>query len=156
AAARRALLTFVVAGGGPTGVEMAGALSELIRLVLRKDFTRLDLGDVRIVLLEAAPRILSGMPEDLSAAATLSLKGKDVAVLCGATVPESAGSRVTRRGGEPIPARTLIWAAGVRAVGLAKALGVATAAQGRVPVEPTLQLRGHPEVFVIGDAAYLK
>ena len=155
-ALRRALLTFVIAGGGPTGVEMAGALSELIRLVLRKDYPRLDLADVRVLLLEAAPRILSGMPEDLGAAAVASLAAKRVEVACGTLVSGYDGASVTLKGREAIATRTLIWAAGVRAVELARALGVPPAAQGRIPVESTLQLRSHPEVFVIGDAAYLE
>jgi len=155
-AIRRALLTFVVAGGGPTGVETAGALSELIRLVLRKDYPRLDLNDVRIVLLETGPRILSVMPVDLSSAAVTSLAEKHVEVLCGRSVADFDGARVTLKEGEAIASRTLIWAAGVRAVDLAMALGVPSGAHGRIPVEPGLQLKGHPEVFVIGDAAYLE
>jgi NADH dehydrogenase len=155
AAVRRALLTFVVAGGGPTGVEMAGALSELIRLVLRKDYPHLDLADVRVLLLEAGQRILPVMPFDLCSAAVASLAAKNVEVRAGTIVQGFDGERVTLKGGETIDSRTLIWAAGVRVVDLAKVFGVPLAAHGRVPVEPTLQLRGRPEVFVIGDAAFL-
>jgi NADH:ubiquinone reductase (H+-translocating) len=153
---RRALLTFVVVGGGPTGVEMAGALSELIRLVLVKDYRRLDLKDVRILLLEAGNRLLAGFPERLSAAAASTLWKKHVEVRHGALVTGFDGRAATLKSGEVVPARTLIWAAGVQAAPLAKALGVPTAHLGRVKVEPTLQLAGHPEVFVIGDAAYLE
>ena len=153
---RRALLTFVVVGGGPTGVEMAGALSELIRLVLVKDYRRLDLKDVRILLLEASNRLLAGFPERLSEAAASTLWKKHVEVRHGALVTGFDGRAATLKSGEVVPARTLIWAAGVQAAPLAKALGVPTAHLGRVKVEPTLQLAGHPEVFVIGDAAYLE
>ena len=153
---RRALLTFVVVGGGPTGVEMAGALSELIRLVLVKDYRRLDLKDVRILLLEAGNRLLAGFPERLSEAAANTLWKKHVEVRHGALVTGFDGSAATLKSGEVVPARTLIWAAGVQAAPLARALGVPTAHLGRVKVEPTLQLAGHPEVFVIGDAAYLE
>ncbi len=153
---RRALLTFVVVGGGPTGVEMAGALSELIRLVLVKDYRRLDLTDVRILLLEAGNRLLAGFPERLSEAAASTLWKKHVEVRHGALVTGFDDRAATLKSGEVVPARTLIWAAGVQAAPLAKALGVPTAHLGRVKVEPTLQLAGHPEVFVIGDAAYLE
>jgi len=153
---RRALLTFVVVGGGPTGVEMAGALSELIRLVLVKDYPRLNLKDVRILLLEAGDRLLAAMPPRLSEAAARTLWKKHVEVRHGAAVSGYDGSNARLKSGEVIPARTLIWAAGVQAADLAGRLGVPTARLGRVPVEPTLQLAGHPEVFVIGDAAYLE
>jgi NADH dehydrogenase len=152
---RRALLTFVVVGGGPTGVEMAGAFSELVRLVLVKDYPRLDLGDVRILLLEASDRLLIAMPPRLSAAAAATLGSKHVEVRFGAAVEAYDGASARLRGGETIPARTLVWAAGVRAAALAAALGLRTGPQGRLAVEPTLQVPGHPEVFVIGDAAWV-
>ncbi len=158
---RRALLTFVVVGGGPTGVEMAGALSELIRLVLVKDYPRLNVADVRVLLLEAADRVLNAMLPRLSAAAARTLGRKHVEIRCGAVVQGYDGAHVHLQaagapGSESIPARTLIWAAGAQAVGLTARLGAATARQRRLVVEPTLQLPGHPEVFVIGDAAYLE
>ena len=153
---RRALLTFVVVGGGPTGVEMAGALSELIRLVLARDYPRLNIKDVRILLLEAADRLLGGFPPRLSEAAARTLWRKMVEVRHGAAVADYDGAVVRLRGGEVIPAHTLIWAAGAAAVSLTGRLGLPTAKQGRITVEPTLQVRGHPEVFVIGDAAYLE
>ena len=153
---RRALLTFVVVGGGPTGVEMAGALSELVRLVLVKDYPRLNLKDVRVLLLEAGDRLLAGMPAQLSEAAARTLWRKHVEVRHGVTVAEFDGARVRMKSGEVIPSYTLIWAAGVQAAGLAERLGIPTARLGRLPVLPTLQLSGHPEVFVIGDAAYLE
>jgi len=153
---RRALLTFVLVGGGPTGVEMAGALSELIRLVLVKDYPRLNVKDVRVLLLEATDRLLAAIPAPLAEAAAKKLWDKLVEVRYGAAVADYDGQAVQLKGGEVIPARTLIWAAGVRAASLAAKLGLPTAAQGRVRVEPTLQVAGHPEVAVIGDAAYVE
>jgi len=153
---RRALLTFIVVGGGPTGVEMAGALSELIRLVLVKDYPRLNIKDVRILLLEATQTLLPALPERLREAAGKTLWRKYVEVRFGATVADYDGRQARLKSGEIIPAQTLIWAAGVRAAPLNSALGVLPPGgrQGRIPVEPTLQLAGHPEVFIIGDAAY--
>ena len=153
---RRALLTFVVVGGGPTGVEMAGALAELTRLVLVKDYPRLNLKDVRVLLLEAGDRVLLGMPPRLSEIAAATLWKKHVEVRHGATVADFDGSCARLKSGEVIPARTLVWAAGVRAAPLVGGLGVPTARLGRVPVMPTLQLAAHAEVFVVGDAAYLE
>jgi NADH:ubiquinone reductase (H+-translocating) len=153
---RRARLTFVVVGGGPTGVEMAGALSELMRLVLVKDYPRLNLTDVRILLLEATDRLLGTFPPKLSAAAAATLWRKHVEVRFGGTVADFDGARVTLKSGEVIPADTVIWAAGVQAAGLAGRLGLPTGRQGRVPVAPTLQVPGHPEVYVVGDAAYVE
>ena len=151
---RRALLTFILVGGGPTGVEMAGALSELIRLVLVKDYPRLNIKDVRILLLEATDKLLAAMPERLREAAGRTLWRKWIEVRFSATVADFDGERVRLKSGEVIPAHTVIWAAGVRATPLNAALGLPTARQGRIPVEPTLQVRGHPEVYIIGDAAY--
>jgi len=153
---RRAELTFVVVGGGPTGVEMAGALSELIRLVLVKDYPRLNVKDVRVLLLEATDRLLAAMPARLRDAAAETLWRKHVEVRFGATVADYDGGRVLLKSGESIPARTLIWAAGAKAVSLTGRLGLPTAQQGRVPVAPTLDVPGHPDIYVIGDAAYLE
>jgi len=151
---RRALLTFIVVGGGPTGVEMAGALSELIRLVLVKDYPRLNIKDVRILLLEATDTLLAALPERLREAAGKTLWHKYVEVRFGASVADYDGQRIRLKSGEVIPALTVIWAAGVRASSLNATLGLPAARQGRIPVEPTLQVTGHPEVFIIGDAAY--
>ncbi len=151
---RRALLTFIVVGGGPTGVEMAGALSELIRLVLVKDYPRLNIKDVRVLLLEATDKLLAAMPERLREAAGKTLWRKYVEVRFGASVADYDGDRIRLNSGEVIPAQTVIWAAGVRASSLNGTLGLPTGRQGRIPVEPTLQVTGHPEVFIIGDAAY--
>jgi len=151
---RRALLTFIVVGGGPTGVEMAGALSELIRLVLVKDYPRLNIKDVRILLLEATDTLLAALPKRLREAAGKTLWRKYVEVRFGASVADYDGQRIQLKSGEVIPALTVIWAAGVRASSLNATLGLPAARQGRIPVEPTLQVTGHPDVFIIGDAAY--
>lgn len=151
---RRAELTFVVVGGGPTGVEMAGALSELIRLVLVKDYPRLNIKDVRVLLVEATDRLLGPMPTRLREAAAETLWRKHVEVRFGATVADYDGARVTLKSGEVIPARTLIWAAGVKAVAITGRLGLPTDRQGRVQVRDTLEVADHPGVYVIGDAAY--
>ncbi len=153
---RRAELTFAVVGGGPTGVEMAGALSELIRLVLVKDYPRLNVTDVRVLLLEATDRLLGPMPARLREAAAETLWRKHVEVRFGATVADYDGAQVLLKSGEVIPACSLIWAAGVQAVSLTGRLGLPTGRQGRVPVTPTLDVPGHPDIYVIGDAAYLE
>jgi len=153
---RRALLTFAIVGGGPTGVEMAGALSELIRLVLGREYPDLNLNDTRVLLLEAADRLLGAMPPKLSAAAAETLWRKHVEVRFGAGVDDYDGNEVRLQSGEVIPAATLVWAAGVRSAELTARPGFATGPQGRTRVTPTLQVPDHPEVFVIGDAAHFE
>lgn len=151
-----ALRRFVVVGGGPTGVESAGALSELIRLVLRKDYPALELDDVSILLLEMTDELLPGFPPDLSRHAAKTLAEKNVEVRFGARVVDFDGRTVTLEGGEKILTYSLIWSAGVRAVSLLDRLGLSQARQGRVVVKPTLQVPEFPHVFVIGDAAYFE
>ena len=151
--ARRALLTFVVAGGGPTGVECAGAFSELIRLVLIKDYFGLNIKDVRVILLEGSNSLLPMFPEKLREAAAGTLWKKFVEVRFGALVADYDGHTVTLKSGERIPAETMVWAAGVRAVGVVDRLGLPQDRQGRVKVTATLQVADHPEVYVIGDVA---
>lgn len=153
---RRARLTFAIVGGGPTGVESAGSLSELIRLVLIKDYPALNIKDVRILLLEATDKLLAAFPEDLREAAAQTLWRKYIEVRFGASVAEYDGTRITLKSGEIIPAHTLIWAAGVRAESLADHLGLPQKRQGRIAVLPSLQTEAYPEVFVIGDVAYLE
>ncbi|HZW04101.1 MAG TPA: NAD(P)/FAD-dependent oxidoreductase [Anaerolineaceae bacterium] len=153
---RRAMLTFVVVGGGPTGVEMSGSLSELIRLVLQKDFPQHDLTEARVILLEAADRLLPGMPADLAEHTVKVLERRHVEVQLNTTVSDYDGRTVRLKTGETIPARTLIWAAGIKAEGILATTGAPTARQGRLVVTPTLQIPDRPEVFVIGDAAYLE
>jgi NADH dehydrogenase len=154
--ARQALRTFVVVGGGPTGVECAGALSELIRLVLVKDYPDLDFSDVRVLLLEMKDRLLNGFPADLAASAVDTLEQKHVEVHLKAAVADFDGRQATLQDGSTILTRTVIWAAGVQAGSLLVKSGLKAARQGRLVVEPRLQVPGHPEIFVIGDAAYLE
>ena len=151
---RRALLTFVVVGGGPTGVESAGALSELVYKVLTKDYPRLNFKETRIMLLEAGNSLLPAMPPDLQDVTASTLWNKKVEVRFGAMVTDYDSLKVTLKGGEIIPARTLIWAAGVRSSELIDKLGVQQGSLARAVVTPTLQLPQYPEVFVIGDAAH--
>jgi NADH dehydrogenase len=153
---RKALLTFVVVGGGPTGVETAGALAELITHVMTKDYPEMDLNDVRVILLEATDKVMPAYPDELRNATMKLLQNKQVEVWTNTTLTDYNGRQVTLANGGQINADTLIWTAGVRAADLTNRLGVQQAAAGRVRVEPTLQLPQHPEVFVIGDAAYLE
>ncbi|MHB8872536.1 MAG: NAD(P)/FAD-dependent oxidoreductase [Myxococcaceae bacterium] len=150
--ARDELLTFVVVGGGPTGVELAGAIAEISRHVIPGDFRAYDPKRARILLLEAGPRILPGFSEDLSARAQRSLERLGVTVRCGCTVT-SVGPAGVEAAAELIRARTILWAAGIEASPLAKSLGVPLDRAGRVLVDPDLSIPGHPEVFVIGDLA---
>jgi len=153
---RRARLTFVVVGGGPTGVESAGALSELVRILLRKDYRELEAREVRVLLLEATNALLPPMPERLREVTAETLWRKHVEVRFGAQVVDYDGERVRLDGGEVIPARTLVWAAGARAAPLADRLGLAQAGQGRIRVRDTLQVEGFDDAFLIGDAAWLE
>jgi NADH dehydrogenase len=153
---RKALLTFVVVGGGPTGVETAGALAELIIHVMAKDYPQMDLREVRVLLIEAMDSIMLAYPDELRQATTKLLEGKNVEILLNTRLTDYNGRRVTLADGSYIDAHTLIWTAGVRSAEITDRLGVQQAAAGRVCVEPTLQLPQHPEVFVIGDAAYVE
>jgi len=150
---RRSLLSFAIVGGGPTGVELAGAYAELIRLVLRKDFRDLDMSEVRVVLLEAADTLLGAFEPELRAAAKRSLESKGVEVKLGARVAEINKDVIQLAGGGEIQAGTVIWTAGVRASEVGATLGVEVGKQWRVKVAPTLQVPGHPAAFVIGDLA---
>jgi NADH dehydrogenase len=150
--ARRRLLTFVVIGGGPTGVEMAGAIAELARVALRHDFRNIDPREARIVLVEAGPRVLPAFPDSLSDAARRSLEKLGVEVRLGTPVTQCDADGVTV-GDDRLPAATLIWAAGVAASSAARWLGAEKDRVGRVLVGPDLTLQGHPEIFCIGDTA---
>ncbi len=152
---RRALLTFAIVGGGPTGVETAGALSELIHMVIAKDYPRMDLNDVHVVLLEAAPHLMESYPDRLRKATYDLLCKKHVEVWLNTRLTDYDGQKITLADGQHIPARTLIWTAGVRAADLADRLGLPQGAGARLIAQDTLQLAGHPEVFLVGDAAYL-
>jgi NADH dehydrogenase len=153
-AKRAVLLTFVVIGGGPTGVELAGALAEISRLSLARDFRHFDPSSARIVLIEAGPAILTSFPEMLREAARKDLEKLGVDVRLGKPVTRVVSGRV-EMDGETIEAATVLWAAGVAASPVGSTLGVPTDRAGRVIVQRDLTLPGHPEVFVIGDLASL-
>ena len=150
--ARRRFLTFVVIGGGPTGVEMAGAIAELAHVALRHDFRTIDPREARVVLVESGPRVLAAFPTALSRAAQAALQRLHVEVRLGMPVSNCDESGVTI-GEEHLPAATIIWAAGVAASAAGHWLGVGKDRIGRVPVGPDLTLAAHPEIFVIGDTA---
>jgi NADH dehydrogenase len=155
-AAQREWLTFAVVGAGPTGVELAGALGEIGLQTLAHDFRTIDPTEVRVVLFEGRDRILGTYPEKLSAAAQRALERRHVDVRLDAKVTAVDAAGVTVHAGgrdERIGARTVLWAAGVRASSLAASLGAPRDASGRVEVLPDLSIPGHPEVFVIGDLA---
>ncbi|MBA2243882.1 MAG: NAD(P)/FAD-dependent oxidoreductase [Gemmatimonadetes bacterium] len=152
AAARRALLTFVVIGGGPTGVEMAGSMSETARHALVRDFRHMDPRDSRVVLLEGGARVLAAYDPALSAKAEEMLRELGVEVHTNSIVTRIEADAVWV-GEERIPTRHVVWAAGVTASPLGARLGVPIDRVGRVPVETDLSIPGHPEVFVIGDLA---
>jgi NADH dehydrogenase len=159
----REWLTFVLVGGGPTGVEMAGAVAEIAHHTLRGNFRSIDPRAARIILLEGGERILPAFPPGLSAKAAKSLERLGVTVRVGALVTDVGPEEVTvktRDGIERIRARTFLWSAGVRASplgpALAKAAGVETDRSGRVTVGPDCSVPGHPEIFVIGDLANCK
>ena len=149
-AEQRALLTSVVIGGGPTGVELAGALAEISRETIARDFRLIDPTKARIVLLEGGPRVLAAFPDPLPARAAAALTRIGVEVRTGATVTRVTPDAVWI-GGEQIRARTVLWAAGVSAAPLTRTLGVPLDRAGRVLVERDLSIPGHPEAFAIGD-----
>jgi NADH dehydrogenase len=147
------LMTIVVVGGGPTGVELAGAFAELTRTVLNRDFRRIDPTQARILLLEGGPRILSHLPPDLSASAQRQLAALGVQVRPSTQVRNIREGEVELAGGEIIHAANILWAAGVITTPLTKKLGCELDKAGRVKVNPDLSLPGHPEIFAIGDLA---
>jgi len=151
-AERAAWLSFAIVGGGPTGVELAGTLAEIARHTLKDEFRRIDPSSARVRLVEAGPRVLASFPPALSAKALRQLEKLGVEVATGAAVTaiDDGGYRL---GGDYVPARTVVWAAGVAASPLARSLGVPLDRAGRVVVEPDLGVPGHPHVFVAGDLA---
>jgi NADH dehydrogenase len=151
-AARKAAMTFVVVGGGPTGVEMAGAIAEIARYTLAKDFRHIDPSQARVILIEGEPRVLASFPEDLRISATKQLVDLGVEVRTGihATNLRDAGLQV---GDEFIPCRVKIWAAGNNASSVGQTLGIPVDRVGRVMVNNDLTIPNHPEVQVIGDLA---
>lgn len=149
-AERDALLTFAIVGGGPTGVEMAGAIVELARRTLKEEFRRIRPETARVVLIEAGPRILAAMPEELSAKAERQLVRLGVQVRTRTAVTD-CGPDGVRLGAEMLPTRTIVWAAGVAASPAARWLGAPADRAGRIQVLPDLTVPGHPEIFAIGD-----
>ena len=152
-AVREALLTFVIVGGGPTGVELAGAISEIARHTIARDFRSIDPSQARVVLVEAGPRVLSMYPPELSASAERTLRSLGVEVRTNAMVTAITPEAV-HVGDALIPTRTALWAAGAVASPVAKSLGAPLDRNGRVLVEPDLSVPGHPEIFVVGDLAH--
>jgi NADH dehydrogenase len=153
AAERERLMTLVVVGGGPTGVELAGAFAELARRVLRRDFRRIDPRQARVILIEAGPRLLPQFPPRLSTKAAAQLARLGVEVRTQARVEDIGEGFLRLAGGERIASANVIWAAGVAAHPLTRELGVELDRAGRVRVNPDLSVPGHPEVFAIGDLA---
>lgn len=149
---RRRWLEFVVIGGGPTGVELAGTLAEIARHTLPREFRRADVRSARVHLVEAGPRVLASMPPSLSEKTRVQLRKLGVEVHTGRAVTAIDADGVTM-GDVRIDSRTVLWAAGVAASPLGRQLGVATDRAGRVPVTADLSLPAHPDVFVIGDLA---
>jgi NADH dehydrogenase len=147
------LMTMVVVGGGPTGVELAGAFAELARHVLRADFRRVDPAQARVILIEGTPRILSNLTPDLSASAQRQLEALGVQVQLNARVKNISAGLVELENGTKIHAANIFWAAGVAATELTKKLGVPLDRAGRVKVNPDLSVPGHPDAFAIGDMA---
>jgi NADH dehydrogenase len=151
---RGELLTFVVVGGGPTGVETAGALAELINLVMVKDYPSLDLNEVHVILLEAADHLMESFPEKLRRTTFDLLRKKKVEVILNTKVVDFNGRKITLGNGDSIDTQTMIWTAGVRAEKLTETLEAEKGRGGRIVVKPTLQHPDHPQVYIIGDAAY--
>ena len=149
---RKRLLTFVVVGGGPTGVELAGAIGEMSRFTLARDFRQIDSKLARVILVEAGPRILPTFSEQQAARATRDLEHLGVQVWTQSAVTNINADGV-EIGNERIRAATVLWAAGVKASPLGSAAGLAVDRQGRVLVEPDLSVKGHKNVFVAGDLA---
>jgi NADH dehydrogenase len=152
---RHALLTFVVVGGGPTGVEMAGAIAELRRYALARDFRHIDPREATVMLLEGGPKILPSYPDDLSATAKHELRALGVEVRTEMLVNDIQPGYV-QAAGWTIPTNTVVWAAGMKGTSLLTSLGAPLDGLGRVVVEKDCSLPGHPEVFVLGDAAHFE
>jgi NADH:ubiquinone reductase (H+-translocating) len=153
---RREWMTFVIVGGGPTGVELAGVLPEIARHALRSDFRNIDTENTRVLLIEAGPRVLGPFPERLARIAARDLKKLGTEVRVNTRVVDINPESVTLDGGEVVRARTVIWAAGNQASPLGKMLGAPLTRAGLVVVEPDLSVPGHPEIFVAGDLAATK
>ncbi len=153
---RQSLLTFAVIGGGPTGVEFAGALSELVRGPLLRDFPMIRPDEVSVLVLEASDHVLGTLPSALGAYGLERLRRRGVEVRLGVRAERIHADGVSLAGGERISAETVVWTAGVQGDPRMRAWGLPVGREGRVPVQPTLAVDGHPEVYVVGDLAYLE
>jgi len=153
---RQRLLTFVIVGGGPTGVEFAGSLIELVRGPMARDYPALDFREVRVVLLEAASQLLSALPERLSAYAMTRLRAMGVQVNLGAKVSGVTAEAVQLGDDAVIPTMTVVWTAGMRGATLAGPWELPTARNGQALTLPPLQTPDHPEVYIVGDLAYVE
>jgi len=152
---RAALLTFVIIGAGPTGVELAGTIAELAQHTLPPDFRNIDTHKARVVLIEAGPRVLAGFTDDLSTYAQRSMESIGIEVMLGQAVTECSADGVVY-GGNRLDAKTIIWAAGVRASPAAEWLGAPADRAGRLRVQGDLTVPGHPEIFAVGDTVTIK
>ena len=148
-------LNVVVVGGGPTGVESAGAIAELYRAIFVKDYPDIPQEKVQIVLAEGGPEIFTMFKTHLRKYAEKALAGRDVEVACGELVESVTATRVTLKSGRAIPAHTLVWGAGLQANPIAASLGLKLEKGNRIPTQPNLSVAGHPEVFAVGDIAWI-
>ncbi len=155
-AIRRHMLTFTIVGGGPTGVEFAGALAELVRMPLRRDYPNLDFSQVHLLLLEASDRLLTGTPQRLHSYTFKHLRQMGVDVQLNTPVSQITSQGVTLKDGNVIPTETVVWTAGVGGADLPGNWGLPTRRNGQVDVLPTLQLEGNPEVYIVGDLAHVE
>ena len=153
---RRTLLTFTVVGGGPTGVEIVGALAELIRGPLMKDFAGLDFKEVRIILIEASDNLLPGFPEYCRDYSNSRLRQMGIELHFDSLVMQITKDSIQLKNGQVIPTRTVVWAAGIQGTSLAQNKNFELTQNGRIKILPTLQVPGHPEIYVIGDLAYFE
>ncbi len=153
---RQQLLTFAIVGGGPTGVELSGALAELIRGPIRKDYPSIDTKKIKVMLLEAADTVLSGMPPRLQGYTVKQLKKMGIDVQLNTVVSEITGSGLRLQDGSTIPCETVVWVAGVCGDAMAESCGLPIAADGRVHTLPTLQVPDYQEVYIVGDLAYVE
>jgi NADH dehydrogenase len=151
---QKAALTFVVAGAGPTGVELAGAIAEIARVTLARDFRNFDPASARVILADMAPRVLAAFPPELSEKARRQLEALGVEVRLGTGVTRLDSDVVGFTDGSTLRARTVLWAAGNAASPLARALGVPVDRQGRVIIQTDLSIPGHPEIFALGDMVH--
>jgi NADH:ubiquinone reductase (H+-translocating) len=155
-AIRKQMLTFAIVGGGPTGVEFAGALAELVRVPLHRDYPNLDFSEVHILLLEATERLLTGVPERLQNYTVRQLKRKGVEVQLNSPVSQITSQAVTLKDGRVIPTETVVWTAGVGGTSLLKNWDFPTRRNGQLDVLPTLQVADHPNIYIIGDLAHVE